>query len=632
MAIWKTLAENLIVCAFMISAWAHLHPKLENRFGLQRSTLFGIWMGLTVVVSMVFGVEIKPGVLIDFRTAVISMAALFGGPVAAFMTWVIGASYRVMLGGAGVYFGVANMAVAGLLSAGLHVALKEQKISFIHITLMSALLTLVSLVLALNPWSPFDTNSLYTFGLPINGMNFLSALVAGFAIMKVREYAMERDLLRAALAQSPDYYYVKDRASRFKIVNMAVALHNGFKKPREMMGLTDTDITDPVRADRLFEEEQNVMEQQAPLQGKEERINYPTGARWYSSSKVPLYSDNGEVIGMAGVTHDITDFKTLEEELTTSRNLLARAMREMSDGLVMFNKDGILVFCNDQYRAFFPLTSEARVPGAHIRDILKAVVATSEQVNIPEAGEEDWIQTTASNLFVDHDQEVRTQYGRWLNIRTRVAQDGSSLVVVADMTAMKESELALMQLTDKLRKLAETDGLTELLNRRSFDNALESEMKKATVTATPLSVLLIDVDRFKAYNDQYGHTAGDECLQIIAQCLSQTKVRARDVVARYGGEEFAMLLPDTDVAGAVAVAARFQTLLKERARPHVASEAGIVSASIGVATFSGLERIERKSVLINRADEALYTAKASGRDCVRSWEILNPEKKLAVGE
>jgi len=77
MAIWKTLAENLIVCAFMISAWAHLHPKLENRFGLQRSTLFGIWMGLTVVVSMVFGVEIKPGVLIDFRTAVISMAALF---------------------------------------------------------------------------------------------------------------------------------------------------------------------------------------------------------------------------------------------------------------------------------------------------------------------------------------------------------------------------------------------------------------------------------------------------------------------------------------------------------------------------------------------------------------------------
>ena len=150
------------------------------------------------------------------------------------------------------------------------------------------------------------------------------------------------------------------------------------------------------------------------------------------------------------------------------------------------------------------------------------------------------------------------------------------------LVARVRTQLRVKALTDELRTVASTDALTEVDNRRSFDAALGREWKRARRSGQPLSLLMIDVDHFKRYNDHYGHTAGDACLRAVAQVLKSAMLRPTDLVARYGGEEFAVLLPDTDRRGAEHVAQRIAERLAWLAVPHADSPtAPCVTASIG---------------------------------------------------
>jgi len=166
----------------------------------------------------------------------------------------------------------------------------------------------------------------------------------------------------------------------------------------------------------------------------------------------------------------------------------------------------------------------------------------------------------------------------------------------------------------ELHRLSALDGLTNIANRRTFNQALEREWLRAMRHDTPLSVLLIDIDYFKQYNDHYGHQAGDDCLKNIASALSLAVHRPTDIVARYGGEEFVLLLPETEAAGALAVAQKLQQTIATLAIPHEASAiAGTVTMSIGVCTLTpGRGQFSQR--LVAAADQALYHAKAAGRN------------------
>ena len=171
----------------------------------------------------------------------------------------------------------------------------------------------------------------------------------------------------------------------------------------------------------------------------------------------------------------------------------------------------------------------------------------------------------------------------------------------------------------ELAVLATTDGLTGLANRRMFDRQLEIEWLRAAREKSPVSLLLVDVDQFKAYNDIYGHQAGDECLRIIAKALSGVACRPRDLVARYGGEEIAVLLPDTDDAGAAEVAEKIRAQVEAlRVRHEASISSRILTVSIGSATR--VPSLDRSRLgpenLITLADEALYRAKQDGRNRV----------------
>ena len=199
------------------------------------------------------------------------------------------------------------------------------------------------------------------------------------------------------------------------------------------------------------------------------------------------------------------------------------------------------------------------------------------------------------------------------------------MVCGSDITKGKQAEQALRDLNERLAELAETDGLTGLLNRRAFDAVLTEEISTVGRGEGPLSLLLLDVDRFKAFNDTYGHTSGDECLRAIASCLRATARRPSDRTARYGGEEMALILPNTPEDEAVALAHELRNRIRAMGIVHTGSEKGFVTASVGVATLASGTRGPDAGRLVMRADEALYAAKAAGRDLVRTWEPARPQ-------
>ncbi|WP_459252289.1 sensor domain-containing diguanylate cyclase [Paraburkholderia sediminicola] len=172
-----------------------------------------------------------------------------------------------------------------------------------------------------------------------------------------------------------------------------------------------------------------------------------------------------------------------------------------------------------------------------------------------------------------------------------------------------------MRAESELELLARTDGLTGLNNRRTLGEILDQEWRRARRTRSMFSLLFIDIDRFKAYNDTYGHQAGDDALTAVARCIGENIRRPADSAARYGGEEFVVVLPDTPAAGAARIAEKIRAAISELAIEHAGSEYGRVTASIGTASWAP-EADSDVTGVIKAADEALYNAKATGRNKV----------------
>jgi diguanylate cyclase (GGDEF)-like protein/PAS domain S-box-containing protein len=180
----------------------------------------------------------------------------------------------------------------------------------------------------------------------------------------------------------------------------------------------------------------------------------------------------------------------------------------------------------------------------------------------------------------------------------------------------QRAEAALAKANQKLSRLATLDGLTQLANRRRFDEYIYTEWRRAAREQLPLSLILCDIDYFKRYNDTYGHQAGDDCLRQIARAMNRAVRRSADLVARYGGEEFVVVLPNTKAEGAVQVAATMQREIEQLKLIHGASDVNeYVTLSLGVACTIPSQTF-LPEVLINIADNALYEAKEHGRNCM----------------
>jgi len=204
--------------------------------------------------------------------------------------------------------------------------------------------------------------------------------------------------------------------------------------------------------------------------------------------------------------------------------------------------------------------------------------------------------------------------------------------IQTDITERQRIQTALEEANKKLQYLANIDGLTQIANRRSFDETLNREWCRATREQQPLSLILCDVDYFKAYNDYYGHLQGDECLIQVAQAISQVVRRPADLVARYGGEEFVVILPNTDGSGAVQVAQLIQEQIRQLQSPHVKSDVSpYITLSLGISSIIPSCKMSSEQ-LVNAADRALYQAKQQGRNQIIINTNINPKKTQPLQE
>lgn len=223
-------------------------------------------------------------------------------------------------------------------------------------------------------------------------------------------------------------------------------------------------------------------------------------------------------------------------------------------------------------------------------------------------------------LFVDNHMRANgvrvQQLVRIQASPARRKQERQILIEVGDVSGAMRRERMLAQQAVNMKTLSAVDSLTGLANRRSLDEALEREFRRAARARHAIAVVMIDIDMFKLYNDTFGHPAGDRCLSGVAQMLKQSLKRPGDIVARYGGEEFLLILPETDLTGAVAVARTMRSNVESLKLQHSArAHHGVVTISLGVAagipgdtdTFEGL---------LTQADVALYAAKRAGRNRV----------------
>lgn len=230
-----------------------------------------------------------------------------------------------------------------------------------------------------------------------------------------------------------------------------------------------------------------------------------------------------------------------------------------------------------------------------------------------------------SQAGVDHEADYRalTKDGRYVWIRDVVHvmrnADGeveSLIGFMFDISERKQTEQKLIELQKELEQLSFKDGLTGVANRRMLDSVMEMEWLNARRTRQPLSLIMVDIDYFKQYNDYYGHLQGDDCLKRVSQALNDSASRARDFVARFGGEEFVLVLPESNEEAAAAVAERCRKAIFKLQIPHDKSNISqLLSISLGVGTVTPGQN-DQPLDFINAVDKRLYQAKQSGRNCI----------------
>jgi diguanylate cyclase (GGDEF)-like protein/PAS domain S-box-containing protein len=207
------------------------------------------------------------------------------------------------------------------------------------------------------------------------------------------------------------------------------------------------------------------------------------------------------------------------------------------------------------------------------------------------------------------------------NCSTIIAADGRPSEIILTMRDISEKK----ELEAKLESLACTDALTGLANRRAFDEALDLEWRRARRDGTALSLIMLDTDHFKAFNDAYGHPAGDDCLRAVARSIGQAARREGELAARYGGEEFALLMPLMGSEEAISLSEQIRREVEDLAIPHRhCLTRAVVTVSIGVATAMAADgaSVKMPDSLLEAADRALYKAKAGGRNCVEPGLLL----------
>jgi diguanylate cyclase (GGDEF)-like protein/PAS domain S-box-containing protein len=453
-----------------------------------------------------------------------------------------------------------------------------------------------------------------------SGDNEVLIIIRDITEQKQTENAMrESQALYQSLTEVlPHCLYRTDTEGRLIFANPAFLKSLG-KPLRECLGKTVYDFYPEYLADKYTDDNRRVIESGMTLRTVEAHKNPATQEDLYVEVvKSPVYGAEGQITGVQGVFWDITDLKRAQDELNTQKQFLQQVIDNMPSATFVRDCQGRLVAVNQANASMHGKRPEEMIgkiepefnPNVTMADmdrllrinqqvIRDRTTVQEELILTSVSGETRWYQTIISP-FISQSGEVQGIIGNCI-----------------DITERKAMEAALQAANQELERLATLDSLTKVANRRRFDEYLQQEWQRMARESQPLSLILLDVDYFKIYNDFLGHQQGDVCLLTVAQALCRAVRRSADLVARYGGEEFAVVLPNTRRAGAIVVAEAIQREIAQLQIPHPNSTVSpYLTVSMGIASAMP-DLSEASDELVAAADSALYQAKRRGRD--RYW-------------
>lgn len=356
----------------------------------------------------------------------------------------------------------------------------------------------------------------------------------------------------------------------------------------------------------------------------------PDGAsRLLETNKTQLIDDHGAVIGTLSISHDVTDWHDMQESLKQEiekreiteqalaqrSSLLNTIFEASSDPIGLYNEHGIYVGCNEPFARALGYTQQTLL-GKSAADVLEPDKWEEFQAADRQVLQEG--KTVKADDYVILEDGTPVWY-EMVKTPYRDPTDGvpGVLVMSRDVTERRMAEQQLADAIMELQEMSFVDSLTKVANRRYFDEQLRKLWHGHTREQQPLTLILCDIDSFKAFNDNYGHQQGDYALREVAKVFRDVIRRETDEVARYGGEEFAFLLPNTNQAGGQVVAGKVHQQLAAQAIVHDFSDVDSkLTVSLGIATLTPLPT-QDYGELIEMADIALYQAKAAGRNCTR---------------
>ncbi|MBB2680416.1 UNVERIFIED_ORG: diguanylate cyclase (GGDEF)-like protein/PAS domain S-box-containing protein [Rhizobium esperanzae] len=400
----------------------------------------------------------------------------------------------------------------------------------------------------------------------------------------------------------------------FSFVNHAYARHYGLQ-PHEMVGRNLFDFIPEDSRAAVAEHLRMVCGVSHSVE-IENQVVLPDGrVRWMAWTNTALFDSKGQVTTIHSVGRDIDDRVAAERRLQESESRYRLLADHSTDMVLQLDRDLVRRYVSPACREILGFQPEELIGAkpigmAHPEDAPGVALV---------------FQSLLEGRMERHSiiSRVRHRDGHWIWVEAQLKalKDPTTSTVsgiigtLRDVSARKAIEDQLQEANRRLQALAEQDALTGLANRRYFDEALLREHAHALSQRTNLALLMIDVDRFKSFNDRYGHPSGDECLKRIGGAIKDTIRRAGDVAARYGGEEFAVLLPGADGSEAASVAELIRLAVLHLGIEHEASPNGVATISVGVTGLTGDSSCGPEA-LVREADRALYRAKERGRNTV----------------
>lgn len=615
---WEPLSANLAVLLALLVGWTSASEWVARFSATTQKILFGLLMAVGTLASMFMAFEFEPGRYTDLRMAIIAIAGFFGGVPAALLAGGAALLYRVYLGGA--FLAGGSFIVLAMVIGFVGYTLRRGKpATLAHVVLLAFALVGATLGLMQVAFPSFVTVT----GLWIPSFYTFSATLLLGAVLLLeaqrRELVTINGYYQSMVNALPDCLNIKDLQGRFLAANPATARLMGAATTQDLIGKTDFDFY-PKELAQCFREDELTVIQGGESRILEQRGVLPSGVMGHLSTlKAPVIGKAGTVAALITLNRDITQQKRTQTKLEETKTFLDLALKNMNEGLAIYDTDGVLLFCNDRYRTLFPRTAHLRRPGVRFADIIKTGVALGEEVMMNGESVEGYVNRNVSDLRQNGEVLVQLSDGKVYSSRTTVLENGCSLRIISDDTEQQ-------RLQRSLSYQAFHDSLTGLANRAKFNQEFRCRLEEVRAASAELTVMVLDLDRFKEVNDNFGHDTGDKLLIEVAQRLEST-IRQGDLAARLGGDEFAVLV--SGAGGRSDPANLAERILKSVGHPLSLGDVTLLpGTSIGYTTYP-TDNSDQDG-LLRHADQALYFAKASGRRTYRSFEEIELGKAMSA--